>query len=188
MYRYCFRNEGITMSESALLDEQRSVLFKNKVNLIENFARKRYGHLSFFEEITQTLLLEYAIALSKADLEDNYEAYCWRAMRWAGNVFLNKTINKDKMTASNVDLENNFHNDATASQIDTCTANIKQCMLIEKLRVAYNRLSKDEQFVVAAEFDTGFGLKSSVNNYSYDKRKRIARKFKNSVLSANSEF
>lgn len=176
------------MSESALLDERRAVLFENKVELIENFARKRYGHLSFFEEITQTLLLEYAIALSKADLDDNYEAYCWRAMRWAGNVFLNKTINKEKRTSSNVNFENNVHNDDTASQIDTCTANIKQCMLIEKLRIVYNRLSKDEQTVVASEFDTGFGLKTSANNYSYDKRKRIARKFKNSVLSANSEF
>lgn len=175
------------MTANALLDSHREVLFENKVELINNFAKKRYGHLSFFEDIKQTMLLEYAIALSEARLDDNYEAYCWRAMRWATNTFLNKVLKKEERTLCFSNFENSILEDDTASQLDTCTANIKQCMLIEKLRIAYNRLSKDEQCVVTAEFDTEFGLQSSVKNYSYDKIKRIARKYKNSVLSANSE-
>ena len=176
------------MSESALLDDHRAVIFENKVGLIENFARKRYSHLSFFEEIKQTLLIEYAIALSKAELDDNYEAYCWRAMRWAGNVFLLKTINKEKRHISFTTFENDFPEDNAGSQLDTCTANIKQCMLIEKLRLAYNRLSREEQCVVASEFDTEFVLPDCVSEYSYDKKKRIARNYKKSVLSACTDF
>lgn len=176
------------MFESRLLDNQRAVIFDNKVALIINFARKRYGHLSFFEEIRQTMLLEYAIALSKAELEDNYEAYCWRAMRWAGNVFINKTIDKEKRIKSFSTLKNDFVEDNTGSQLDACTANIKQCMLLEKLRLAYNRLSKEEQCVVTSEFDTEFELPNCVNEYSYDKKKRIARNYKKSVLSACTDF
>ena len=62
------------MTANALLDSHREVLFEKKVELINNFAKKRYGHLSFFEDIKQTMLLEYAVALSEARLDDNYEA------------------------------------------------------------------------------------------------------------------
>lgn len=165
------------MSAKALLDKQRTAIFESKLEFISNYAKKHYGHLSFFEELKQTMLLEYAIALSKADLTQNYEAFCWRAMKWSGNMYLNKAIKTELRTESS----NDFQNEKMVSEIETCSSGLNQGILIDRLCHAFEKLTQSEQHIVEREFDS-IRVKCDLG-FSYDKRKRIARKFKNSVLS-----
>ena len=72
------------MTANALLDSHREVLFEKKVELINNFAKKRYGHLSFFEDIStsstffeffdgrEVSFLDFLLGLASSDVIDSF--------------------------------------------------------------------------------------------------------------------
>lgn len=169
------------MNRDEMLDPVRTAIFNAKVKSIEGFVFKKYGYLSCVDELKQTMLLEYAIALAEADLGNNYKSYCWRRMVWAGNVYLNKLYKKEQHLCSALEFDAVSEPEQLTSRDDDCNARLNIGLLVERMGCVFDKLSKSEQHVVTAEFDSGMNI--SLDQVSYDKRKRIARHFKKAVLA-----
>jgi hypothetical protein len=166
-----------------MLDPQRTAIFNRMVPRLEAFIRKKYDRLAIHEELSQTMLLAYAEALEKADLSDNYEAYCWRAMMWAGKVYLRLYYTKYEDLVSGADNVRDFSPLDLTSQDDDCNSRLRFTLMVDRIGSVYEALSDTEQSVVSAEFDFDRVSERSASLIGYDKRKRIARKFKEAVKS-----
>lgn len=169
------------MSKEALLDCERTSIFNALVPVAERYILKKYGHLHFVEELKQTMLLSYAIALSEIDLTKNYKAYCWRRMVWAGNDYLSRIYTKEGHFEAAIGLEQINEEEQLTSRGDDCNATIDALQLIDQMNYLFEKLSTSEQRVVTAELDNGVG--DSVSHVNYDKRKRITRYFKKAVMA-----
>ena len=166
------------MSSHSLLNPEKTAIFNSKVATIENFAARKYAHSPYREEISQAMLLGYAIALEKANLLDNYESYCWQAMKWSAKVHIRLNYIKE---ANNIPFTDFIGDQALTSRVHDCNSRLRQSLMIEQIRKVYEKLGETEQSIVSAEFDVK--NEENDNQFSYDKRKRIVRKFKHAVMS-----
>lgn len=169
------------MIKSMKLTTKREAIFNKQIGLIKEEALKCFGLLAEFDDLYQLLLINYAVALQKANLKLNFHAFCMKRGMWECYKELNrnKVFNKNHIFLGdiqrNLDYDNLSFNSQNDNRLENDFALNEGVLQIIQL---HSRLLFQERLVVNRLI---LGDKTHAPNVKIRRQQMITKNFKTKV-------
>lgn len=168
------------MTDSMQLNATQEKLLNKHLHKIKAETMRQFGHRSDIDDLYQVMLINYCVALKKADLSENFHSYCIQLGKWA----CIREINKSKYFSQHhmfiEEFEENLDYDSKYlhSVNDTLEQDLAMTDAVKKIVKLHSQLTPQDMLVVNHSI---LGDTKRCTTIKLRRQQMIAKQFKDSV-------
>lgn len=168
------------MTESMKLNATQEQLLNKHLYKIRAETRRRFGHRTDFDDLYQVMLINYCLALKKADLSENFHSYCMQLGKWAcmREIKKSKYFSQHHMYIEESEANLDYDIRESHSINGTVEQELAVADAVQKIVTLHSQLAPQDMLVVN---NTILGDSKRCTTIKLRRQQMIAKQFKDDV-------